>query len=742
MADEVTRIVLKATDETKAAFDSAKASFDGIKTAAGQLQGILGPLGAALGVGIGIAAFTNTTKQVLELEDTLLKMSQRTGVAVESLSTLRYAADLSGVGLDDLNGLLVKLNKTLGEAGAGDEKAAKFLSQFGIAAKDAKSGALSADEALKRIADRFSTAPDGINKTSAALELAGKSAASLIPFLNQGREGIEALQSEARKLGLEISNNAAKQAEALNDQLRTLKFAAESARIAMVNDMVPALNDITKAMRDATLKGGLFSGVMAGIKTALLGGDQYKNDIELIRLTEKKLALEQQLQDAQDTTKAFRGVNATKVKEELADTEAQLKVVLATRTEMEKTAKAEAEAARIAEERRNKGNQIQLKPSADLDKYTAQLKAVQSFADTISQQLTGKLGGEFDQLRKKASDVFGKVELNKLNPKQAEEYAAALKKVNGEIGQLERLDTIDKQLKYQAESFNAIAKAADSATDATVGFYLAQRRAEQDLEFELEMVGKLSIERQKLTAMRRIDSEERDAIKAIPENDPDYDGSIQRILKESEQARARTSDLYDAIRAKSRDTFLGLKSAAADYFDRVSDGAQNMRNAFNTVMGSLEDTLVKTFTTGKLSVKDFVDVAVSELVRLQVRQNIVAPLSKSLSSLDFSNLFGSSDPTQSLSYGLGGAFAAGGRPPIGKVSVVGEQGPELFVPDSAGTIVPNHALGGAPSVTVVQNINIDSRSDRGTILAAMAQAKELAKAEIMDSMLRGGAFAR
>jgi hypothetical protein len=38
-------------------------------------------------------------------------------------------------------------------------------------------------------------------------------------------------------------------------------------------------------------------------------------------------------------------------------------------------------------------------------------------------------------------------------------------------------------------------------------------------------------------------------------------------------------------------------------------------------------------------------------------------------------------------------FADGGRPPVGKVSMVGERGPELFVPDVSGTIIPNHAMG-------------------------------------------------
>ena len=34
-------------------------------------------------------------------------------------------------------------------------------------------------------------------------------------------------------------------------------------------------------------------------------------------------------------------------------------------------------------------------------------------------------------------------------------------------------------------------------------------------------------------------------------------------------------------------------------------------------------------------------------------------------------------------------FADGGRPPVNQPSIVGERGPEIFVPDSAGTIIPN-----------------------------------------------------
>ena len=57
---------------------------------------------------------------------------------------------------------------------------------------------------------------------------------------------------------------------------------------------------------------------------------------------------------------------------------------------------------------------------------------------------------------------------------------------------------------------------------------------------------------------------------------------------------------------------------------------------------------------------------------------------------------------------LGGLFANGGRPPVGKASIVGERGPELFVPKVAGTIIPNNKLGGGDNVTNMVTVNVDA----------------------------------
>ena len=55
-------------------------------------------------------------------------------------------------------------------------------------------------------------------------------------------------------------------------------------------------------------------------------------------------------------------------------------------------------------------------------------------------------------------------------------------------------------------------------------------------------------------------------------------------------------------------------------------------------------------------------------------------------------------------------FADGGRPPVGRPSLVGERGPELFVPGASGTIIPNHAMGGVNVGTI--NITVENTGEQ------------------------------
>ena len=103
--------------------------------------------------------------------------------------------------------------------------------------------------------------------------------------------------------------------------------------------------------------------------------------------------------------------------------------------------------------------------------------------------------------------------------------------------------------------------------------------------------------------------------------------------------------------------------------------------------------------------------------------------------------------TAPLGTGLGNFFkglfkAEGGPVGSGNPYIVGERGPELFVPRSSGSIVSNDRLAGASfgggGINITYNIASGiSRAELGPILDT--ERKRL-KAEIPDMVRRGGAY--
>jgi hypothetical protein len=92
--------------------------------------------------------------------------------------------------------------------------------------------------------------------------------------------------------------------------------------------------------------------------------------------------------------------------------------------------------------------------------------------------------------------------------------------------------------------------------------------------------------------------------------------------------------------------------------------------------------------------------------------------------------------------GLPGFFASGGRPPVGKPAIVGEKGPELFVPRQAGSIIPNNELGGGGSTNVTVNVDATGGS---AVQGDAGQAEQLGMAisqaiqsELMKQKRPGG----
>ncbi len=90
--------------------------------------------------------------------------------------------------------------------------------------------------------------PDGAEKSALAVKLFGKSGVELIPFLNQGRAGIEELKAKFRELGLEISGDTARAAEQFNDTLDTVKQALSGLALRVAEAALPALQQLADGL--------------------------------------------------------------------------------------------------------------------------------------------------------------------------------------------------------------------------------------------------------------------------------------------------------------------------------------------------------------------------------------------------------------------------------------------------------------------------------------------------------------
>lgn len=212
----------------------------------------------AAAVTVAAAALTAMVRQQVNVADEMGKNAQKIGVSTEALSQLEHVANLSGTSLEGLQTGLLRLSRTASDAQNGLATAARAFEQIGVSAEKSDGTLKDTDQLLMEIADRFSSMEDGAKKAALAQELFGRSGAQLIPMLNQGRDGIEALRKEADALGLTITGNTAAAAAAFNDNLTRLQAAATGFARQLTAEMLPALEMVSERLSAAAVESAGF----------------------------------------------------------------------------------------------------------------------------------------------------------------------------------------------------------------------------------------------------------------------------------------------------------------------------------------------------------------------------------------------------------------------------------------------------------------------------------------------------
>jgi phage-related minor tail protein len=186
-----------------------------------------------------------------------------------------------------------------------------------------------------------------------------------------------------------------------------------------------------------------------------------------------------------------------------------------------------------------------------------------------------------------------------------------------------------------------------------------------------------------------------------------------------------------------RETVEAMKTPLEQFADGIKTVEDSMQDIALRGLSKLEDGLVGLVQGTKSASDAFRDMAssiINDMIRMVIQRQITAPLAGALNNVIGAAFGGASAPPI--------PSAIGGSVQSGRTHLVGERGPELFIPSASGSIVPNNAMGGG-GVTVVQNINVSTgvqQTVRAEIMTLMPQISNAAKSAVAEARLRGGSF--
>lgn len=205
------------------------------------VKGVLAGVGTGLAAAFTVDAVAGRIQQSLDYADSISKLSQTLGIATETLSGWDLAADLSGVSTELLGTSLAKLSKRAAEAAGGSKSAAAEFDAMGVSVKGMDGTLKGADQLLLEISDRFASYEDGAGKAALAQRIFGETGAGLIPFLNQGAEGLQQMQRAAHEFGLVVSEDTGVKAEAFNDTISLISKSSDGMYAQITARVLPAL---------------------------------------------------------------------------------------------------------------------------------------------------------------------------------------------------------------------------------------------------------------------------------------------------------------------------------------------------------------------------------------------------------------------------------------------------------------------------------------------------------------------
>jgi hypothetical protein len=248
----VVQIVISALNKTGQGLTAPIKDLKSLEKAAMNLKPAFAALAAT-----GAAAAVYMANKFLATADAANKAAQQTGMTTEAFTSLAYAADLGGVNSEAFTKSMAKLARTMADAASNGGASAQAFRELGVSVANGDGTMRGVDQVLLDVATTFQGMQDGATKTAAAMDLFGKEGQKMIPVLNAGAAGLQAMQAEADALGVTISGGTASAAERFNDALRKLHLATQGIVNTVMAEFTPMLAEMAEGLVNAEKRSGI-----------------------------------------------------------------------------------------------------------------------------------------------------------------------------------------------------------------------------------------------------------------------------------------------------------------------------------------------------------------------------------------------------------------------------------------------------------------------------------------------------
>lgn len=193
----------------------------------------------------------------------------------------------------------------------------------------------------------------------------------------------------------------------------------------------------------------------------------------------------------------------------------------------------------------------------------------------------------------------------------------------------------------------------------------------------------------------------------------DYMGGLYRQIRNVAvglaTARAEAGKFKDVM----SDAWFGLREAAEYATSAEFDAIKAWEVAREKSLELMERQRVAAEQLGAQFGNLFTSVVQGSISAREAFARLIEDMARAMAQKAFTNIFMTLMGVPTAGGGMGGGFGgfmASGGPVAGNTPyIVGEKGPELFVPSSSGQIVPNNQMGGMGGITFAPVTNIDAR---------------------------------